>query len=89
MKINFKSWWYKNCKTQRRRKSKCCDSCPMRKEIEIKEEKLKNIKSVTKKIIKLSDHLYNKKQKLERQGKNINVWALKLNSEEHVSDADK
>ena len=60
MKIDFTSWWYKNCKIQLKRKSKCCNSCPMRKEIETKEEKLKNLKVVTKKIIKLSDHLYDK-----------------------------
>ena len=27
-KIDFRSDWYKNCKRQRQRKSKCCDSCP-------------------------------------------------------------
>jgi len=32
--IENKSWWYKNCVTQRKRGSKCCNSCPIRKLIE-------------------------------------------------------
>ena len=33
MRIDFKSWWYKNCKTQRRKKAKICDECPFKKDI--------------------------------------------------------
>jgi hypothetical protein len=32
--MDTETWFYKNCKTQRRRKSKCCDSCPFRAGIE-------------------------------------------------------
>jgi hypothetical protein len=32
------TWFYENCKTQRRKKSKCCNSCPFREIIEKYEE---------------------------------------------------
>jgi len=35
--LDFSSWFYRNCKVQRRRRSKCCDSCPFRTGIEAAE----------------------------------------------------
>ena len=32
--IKDKVWWYKNCKIQRRKKAKICNSCPFRNQIE-------------------------------------------------------
>jgi DNA modification methylase len=32
--LDTTSWWYKNCKRQRKRKGKICNSCPFRKYIE-------------------------------------------------------
>ena len=37
-KIDPKSWWYKNCKTQRRKGAKICQECPFRAYIEEWEE---------------------------------------------------
>jgi len=36
-KIIFKSWFYRNCKKQRKNKAKICQECPFRKGIEIQE----------------------------------------------------
>ena len=36
--IDTKSWWYKNCVRQRKRKAKICDSCPFREDIEFFEK---------------------------------------------------
>jgi hypothetical protein len=38
-KKTLKSWWYKNCKVQRKRKALICNTCPFKKAIQ-KEEKL-------------------------------------------------
>lgn len=32
--IRKKNWWYRNCKIQRKKKSKICLECPIRDEIE-------------------------------------------------------
>ena len=37
----LKSWWYKNCKIQRKRKAKICKTCPFKKQIKIEEDLLK------------------------------------------------
>ena len=37
--IDFNSWFYKNCKSQRKRNAKICQVCPFRKGIELKEIK--------------------------------------------------
>jgi hypothetical protein len=37
--IDKKSWFYKNCKSQRKRNAKICQVCPFRKGIEKQEEK--------------------------------------------------
>lgn len=37
-KIDKSTWWYENCKRQRKRKAKICNTCPFRKFIE-KQEK--------------------------------------------------
>lgn len=39
--IDFSGRFYKNCKTQRRKKAKICQVCPFRKYIE-KQERIKN-----------------------------------------------
>ena len=36
-KIDHSTWFYKNCKTQRRRGAKICNSCPFRVLIEATE----------------------------------------------------
>lgn len=42
--IDSNSWWYRNCKTQRKKKAKICQECPMRYIIELLEhEKEKGI----------------------------------------------
>lgn len=40
IEIDFNSWFYKNCKIQRRKGAKICQVCPFRKYIE-KQEKAK------------------------------------------------
>ena len=37
IKIDFNTWFYKNCKTQRKRKAKICQVCPFREYIENEE----------------------------------------------------
>ena len=37
IKIDFKSWFYKNCKQQRKNKAKICQVCPFRSYIEKQE----------------------------------------------------
>ena len=37
--IRFDSWWYKNCRRQRKAKAKICNECPFRKWIEEQEKK--------------------------------------------------
>lgn len=37
IKIDFNSWFYKNCKRQRRNKAKICQVCPFRSYIENEE----------------------------------------------------
>lgn len=32
--LDKKSWFYRNCRIQRKRKAKICDSCPFRESIE-------------------------------------------------------
>lgn len=44
MKIDFKSWFYKNCKRQRKNLAKICQVCPFRKEIEKQEKNRGEIK---------------------------------------------
>ena len=39
-KIDFKSWWYRNCVTRRRQGAKICGECPFRSYIE-SEERIK------------------------------------------------
>lgn len=39
IKIDFGSWFYRNCKVQRRRKVKICQVCPFRSYIEELENK--------------------------------------------------
>ena len=41
MKIDFDSWFYKNCKKQRKREAKICQECPFRKLIEEQERRKK------------------------------------------------
>lgn len=36
-KLDFDSWFYKNCKRQRKNKAKICQECPFRDEIEDEE----------------------------------------------------
>jgi len=36
------TWFYTNCKTQRRNNAKICQECPFREEIEIFEKNLHN-----------------------------------------------
>jgi hypothetical protein len=36
--IEKKSWFYKNCKQQRKRRAKICQICPFRKGIELQEK---------------------------------------------------
>jgi hypothetical protein len=36
-KVNMDSWFYRNCKTQRRKGAKICQECPFRKGIEQQE----------------------------------------------------
>lgn len=42
VKINIdkSSWFYKNCKSQRKREAKICQCCPFRSEIEKMEGKI-------------------------------------------------
>ena len=40
-KIDIKSWFYKNCKIQRRKEAKICQCCPFRCGIEEQESRLK------------------------------------------------
>jgi len=35
--VDKTSWWYKNCKAQRRKGAKICNSCPFRQQIESQE----------------------------------------------------
>jgi len=42
-KIDFNSWFYKNCKRQRKNKAKICQVCPFRPYIE-EQEKRNNLK---------------------------------------------
>jgi hypothetical protein len=35
--VDFSSWFYRNCKIQRRKKAKICQVCPFRKGIEMQE----------------------------------------------------
>jgi len=37
--IRFDSWWYKNCRQQRRKGAKICNECPFKKWIEEQEGK--------------------------------------------------
>ena len=37
-KINWNGWWNKNCKTQRKKKTKICQLCPFREYIENQEK---------------------------------------------------
>lgn len=37
IKLNFDSWFYKNCKRQRKNNSKICQECPFREWIEKQE----------------------------------------------------
>jgi hypothetical protein len=37
IKLDEKSWFYKNCKRQRKRNAKICQCCPFRSEIENQE----------------------------------------------------
>jgi len=39
IKIDFKSWFYRNCKRQRKNKAKICQVCPFREYIEKQEAK--------------------------------------------------
>lgn len=39
IEIDFKSWFYKNCKRQRKNKAKICQVCPFRSYIEQEEKK--------------------------------------------------
>ena len=39
IKIDKKTWFYKNCKRQRKNKAKICDTCPFREYIEKEENK--------------------------------------------------
>jgi len=32
--IRKKTWWYRNCRTQRRKEAKICFECPIREQIE-------------------------------------------------------
>ena len=41
MKINFKSYWYKNCKRRRKERAKICNKCPFKKEIQKQERNKK------------------------------------------------
>ena len=36
--VDMTSWFYKNCRTQRRRGAKICSECPFRAEIEKQEQ---------------------------------------------------
>jgi len=40
IKIDFDSWFYRNCKIQRRKKAKICQVCPFRNYIEQEEQKM-------------------------------------------------
>ncbi len=40
--LDFKSWFYQNCKTQRKRKAKICNECPFRSFIEKQEMEYEN-----------------------------------------------
>jgi len=46
-KIDKSSWFYKNCKSQRKRGAKICQSCPFREGIE-QQELLNKHKTITK-----------------------------------------
>jgi hypothetical protein len=37
LKLDFQSWFYKNCKNQRKREAKICTDCPFRNYIEFQE----------------------------------------------------
>jgi len=37
-KVDMASWFYKNCKSQRRREAKICQCCPFRESIEAQEK---------------------------------------------------
>lgn len=39
IKIDFRSWFYKNCTIQRRKGAKICKECPFREYIEEQERK--------------------------------------------------
>jgi len=39
IKIDFKSWFYKNCRIQRKKNAKICLVCPFREYIEQEERK--------------------------------------------------
>lgn len=38
VKLNFKSYWMKNCQKNRRNNAVCCENCPFRKFIEREED---------------------------------------------------
>ena len=39
LQIDFNSWFYKNCRIQRKREAKICQVCPFREYIESEERK--------------------------------------------------
>jgi len=42
IKIDFNSWFYKNCKKQRKVRAKICQVCPFRSYIEEQENKIQD-----------------------------------------------
>ena len=39
-RIRENSWWYRNCKRQRKARAKICDECPIRFSIELLESQV-------------------------------------------------
>lgn len=50
-KIKENSWWYRNCKTQRRKEAKICSECPIREIIESFEKTDITILDIVKTIL--------------------------------------
>lgn len=41
--LDFSSWWYRNCVSNRRRDAKICRECPFREGIEEQEERRRGV----------------------------------------------
>jgi hypothetical protein len=57
-KVDFYSWFYKNCKRQRKNEAKICQVCPFREGIEEQEQKEAEIDMIHQNCEKCKDGYY-------------------------------